>query len=437
MMPAHVSTDWSYGFDPPSVSSQPYWFQVRAYDAAGKMSNTITGGFTLQLDAQDPVLVVDVPTNGAVVEASSLVFEGSATDDVGVTRVALAVYDRDLSQYWDGSGWQSGYRTVDAVLDAAGAVSTDWSYGFVPPSVSSQPYWFQVRAYDAAGKMSNTITGGFTLVAAAPLTAVVPGVAVEAPDEWVAYNDMNTLAGDENPANVTLIEYGTTGALIDYASGIELPVTVSATTTTPGGADQYADGGPTDSGTEAHALFDGIVDLTGSDRLASGESSTLTFAGLDPEKTYAVTLSANRDDPASAENQYARVAIAGAEAAVGASSDNVISNPDGSVSFSVGDNSANGTIVRWIAIDPGADGVFTVTSSWDETQGSIAAGTAPNTHGYAMTAFKLETFVDVSAPVGINRDTAGGRGRPLPSRNRGHVIGQCGCASRLRSRFWT
>ena len=210
---------------------------------------------------------------------------------------------------------------------------------------------------------------------------------------------MNTLAGDENPANVTLIEYGTTGALIDYASGIELPVTVSATTTTPGGADQYADGGPTDSGTEAHALFDGIVDLTGSDQLASGESSTLTFTGLDPEKTYAVTLSANRDDPASAENQYSRVSIAGAEAAVAASSDNVISNTDGSVSFSVGDNSANGTIVRWIAIDPGADGEFTVTSSWDETQGSVAAGTAPNTHGYAMAAFKLETFVDVTAPA--------------------------------------
>ena len=155
-----LSTDWSYGFIPPSVSSQPYWFQVRAYDAAGKMSNTVTGGFTLQLDTQDPVLVVDVPANGAVLYASSLVFDGSATDDVGVTRVALAVYDRDLDQYWNGSGWQSGYRTVDAVLNDAGALSTDWSYGFVPPSVSSQPYWFQVRAYDAAGKMSNTITGG-------------------------------------------------------------------------------------------------------------------------------------------------------------------------------------------------------------------------------------------------------------------------------------
>ena len=65
--------------------------------------------------------MVDVPANGAVVVASSLVFDGSATDDVGVTRVALAVYDRDLYQYWDGSGWQSGYRTVDAVLDDAGA----------------------------------------------------------------------------------------------------------------------------------------------------------------------------------------------------------------------------------------------------------------------------------------------------------------------------
>ena len=71
---------------------------------------------------EDPVLVVDVPANGEVVAASSLVFDGSASDDVGVTRVALAVYDRELSQYWDGAGWLSGYRTVDAVLDDAGAL---------------------------------------------------------------------------------------------------------------------------------------------------------------------------------------------------------------------------------------------------------------------------------------------------------------------------
>ena len=158
-----VSTDWSYPFNPAAVSSQPYWFQVRAYDAAGNMSNTVEGNFTLGADVEDPVVVVDVPTNGEMVAESSLVFDGSASDDVGVTRVALAVYDRELSQYWDGAGWLSGYRTVDAVLDAAGAVSTDWSYPFNPAAVSSQPYWFQVRAYDAAGKTSNTIERNFTL----------------------------------------------------------------------------------------------------------------------------------------------------------------------------------------------------------------------------------------------------------------------------------
>ena len=158
-----VSTDWSYLFNPAAVSSQPYWFQVRGYDAAGKTSNTVEGNFTLGADVEDPVVVVDVPANGEVFAASSLVFDGSASDDVGVTRVALAVYDRELSQYWDGAGWLSGYRTVDAVLDAAGALSTDWSYPFNPAAVSSQPYWFQVRGYDAAGKTSNTVEGNFTL----------------------------------------------------------------------------------------------------------------------------------------------------------------------------------------------------------------------------------------------------------------------------------
>ena len=245
-----------------------------------------------------------------------------------------------------------------------------------------------------SGDISHVSAGATTVNVAVSGTVTTP----PEPTEWVAYNDMNTLAGDPNPANVTSYAYDIAGSLKDYATGAVLPVTVTGSTSTPGGPAQVADGGPADTGTDAFAAFDGIVDLAGSDQLASGESSTLTFAGLDPNKTYAVTLSANQDDLTNADNRFAQVTIAGVDVAVAASSPGLITNSDGSVSFSVGDNGENGYVARWIAIDPGADGTFTVTSVWDESQGTVAAGTAPNTNGYAMAAFKLETFADDSSP---------------------------------------
>ena len=78
---------------------------------------------------------------------------------------------------------------------------------------------------------------------------------------------------------------------------------------------------------------------------------------------------------------------------VNASSSGVLVNSAASVSFSVGDNSA-GLVAKWIDIDPGDDGSFTVTSVWDSGLGS---GT-DNDKGYSMSAFKLETQADDTVP---------------------------------------
>ena len=218
------------------------------------------------------------------------------------------------------------------------------------------------------------------------------------------------MGGEANPENVTEYEYDEAGPLTDFATGIILPATVTASTTTPNGPDQYDDGGPVDIGTDASAAFDGIVDLTGGDQLDAGEESTLTFSGLDPAVEYAVTLSANRDNPDYAENRWARVAIDGVEAAISASSAGVHENPDDSVSFSIGDNSANGYVARWVGINPGADGEFTITTAWDQLLGTVPAGTSPNTKSYAMSAFRLETYsgIDTTDPVVIVTNPADG-----------------------------
>jgi len=113
-------------------------------------------------DTTAPVVVVDVPVKGSVL-SSPVTLLGSATDDVGVVRVRLLLRDRDTLMWWDGSGWSSSFAWVDAVLGSPGGLSTGWSFVFDPPSLSSQPYWFEAKAYDVAGNTGRS-SAGFTLV---------------------------------------------------------------------------------------------------------------------------------------------------------------------------------------------------------------------------------------------------------------------------------
>ena len=114
-------------------------------------------------DAVPPTVGVSAPTNWSMVSAVVLV-EGSATDDVGVSSVVLEIFDRDTGDWWNGSVWQEGRTSVLATLDAAGALSTGWSYPFDPPVVASQPYWVTVRSFDAAGNASPYVYVNFGVV---------------------------------------------------------------------------------------------------------------------------------------------------------------------------------------------------------------------------------------------------------------------------------
>ena len=273
-------------------------------------------------------------------------------------------------------------------------------------SVASTPVFVRMNAAS-----EGTPSGDITHVSAGATTVnvAVSGSVVAIPDEWVAYNDMNTLGGAANPTNVTDFEYSESGSLVDYGSGVVLPVTVIGSTSDT--LLRYPDGGPvTNAASDAYAAFDGIADLTGTDQLQTGQSATLTFTGLDPSETYAVTLSANRDNPLYDGNRYAQVTIDGVDASAPASSSGVVVNSDTSVSFSIGDNSTNGYVARWVNINPGADGEFTITSVWDESQGVDSAGTGTNTRGYAMAAFRLETYsaVDTTDPVVVLTTPADG-----------------------------
>ena len=78
-------------------------------------------------------------------------FSGTATDDLAVTNVRVAIRDVADQQWWNGTAWQATPVQFEATLTAPGTTSTAWSYAWTPPAAGT--YAVQVTAVDAAGKV--------------------------------------------------------------------------------------------------------------------------------------------------------------------------------------------------------------------------------------------------------------------------------------------
>jgi hypothetical protein len=142
-----------------SLVDGSYAVQVKAEDAAGKVDPTPPWvPFTVASsvsDVTDPDGFVDVPAAGVVLSGPGVVLSGSASDDVGVTDVRVAVRDA-ASKLWlqsDGVTFGSAYALLPSSLDAVGGVLTGWSLAV---SLVDGSYAVQVKAEDAAGNVDPT-----------------------------------------------------------------------------------------------------------------------------------------------------------------------------------------------------------------------------------------------------------------------------------------
>ena len=382
-----------YSADETTPGSVDGW--VVRFDAIDPGSD---GAFTLTMSYDGGLGAI----NGKYSNAIMLAEEGASGAPPATPSLSVDVVDEtSLDVSWGAVANAESYE-LNLIGGSSNPVyaGTGTSYPATGLTTGTE-YCYEVRA-------TNSIDGD-----SAWSTPPTCGTPVELP-EWVAYNDMNTVLGGPNPANVTSYTYATSGALVDFGSGVVLPVTVTGSYVPAvlpelgTGYDPHGNGGPASSGTDADAAFGGIVDLTGTDELDYATwANTVTFDGLDPSKTYAITLSANRDNYPG--ERFAKVTIDGFDAATYASSPGAVKNSDTSVSFSVGDNTANGYVAKWIEIDPGSDGSFSVTSQWDDSLGSQAPSPGDNIKGYSMSAFKLEADAPdpdaVPPTVGVSAPT--------------------------------
>jgi outer membrane protein assembly factor BamB len=78
---------------------------------------------------------------------------GAATDDEGVTKVLLAVRDRNTGRWWDPAtgSWGTTFSQFAAALGSPGAASTSWS-ATVPVPAAGGLYELQAEAVDGDGQ---------------------------------------------------------------------------------------------------------------------------------------------------------------------------------------------------------------------------------------------------------------------------------------------
>ncbi len=218
-----------------------------------------------------------------------------------------------------------------------------------------------------------------------------------AEENWTAYNDCIRYPGDtiaENTTDWTIYEGFTThstGKLRNFETGDEASMpTVAFTMNMSAPVALHTDYGDTPvPGTEAHEIFDGKVDFSGTIIQHHGSSPywwvEITFTGLDPDGIYTFAGSAVRVSP-SDDDRITLVTISDADSYVN-NSGHPAGNEDwvgtDTTKFLAVGNAERGIVVRWDEISPGPDGDFTIRAEADKSLGSHGRRAYP-LHGFML-----------------------------------------------------
>jgi PKD repeat protein len=152
--------NWTYT-TPFNLKPGSYSFSVRGTDDVGLTTSTVNQG-RLTINAQ---VLGDAPPNGLlnvtgaqIAQVLHLDLAGTATDDLGVASVGVALQETDSGRYVQANGTlAAGFATLDAVLATPNGVNTTWT---LPVDLPSQgTYAVTAYAVDTAGQLDTSTTG--------------------------------------------------------------------------------------------------------------------------------------------------------------------------------------------------------------------------------------------------------------------------------------
>lgn len=93
---------------------------------------------SLKTPARKPNIGYRVPSSNGQQFSSGVQLTGLVDDPFAVGAVRLAIQDQATRKYWNGSGWVTGFRQVQAALDDPEGTVSHWQYRF-EPSVENIP----------------------------------------------------------------------------------------------------------------------------------------------------------------------------------------------------------------------------------------------------------------------------------------------------------
>lgn len=218
--------------------------------------------------------------------------------------------------------------------------------------------------------------------------------------EWVAYNDCVDTDPGSTPPNATSFGLGRSytgdgesGNLIDFATGADTGVSVEFTENFSAGntINWATDAAEFPQGSDAEALFGGILDLAGnmSYNDAPGWSLDLRFSNLEPSRSYTFAATIHRNGGGDYQNRISNWTLVGATGSTYASSAAAHKVSELSVEIPTGNNTG-GLVARWTDIVPAPDGTFTIRTTHGVGE---ANGGLPNPdpyRGYSGGLFLLE-----------------------------------------------
>ncbi|MBN1674577.1 MAG: lamin tail domain-containing protein [Kiritimatiellae bacterium] len=317
----------------------PFYYRARAYNAAGTSPySNIAGATTPAVTVRFSVSA----SNGS---------EGASPATLAVLLSGASIYEVRVDYAATGGTATAG--GVDYTL-SPGTLTFS-------PGQTSRSFSLTVTQDEEAESPDETVVLSLSNPANAQLGSPATHTYTIRDDDvlFTAYNDLAWFAGQLN-TRITTYTRGQGGALVDYASGSALPVTV---TVSDGGAGPWDFQGEPATAGDAYALFNGIVDCHGLLSYAP-TNLVLSLHGLDPGRRYEFVLFGNRAEPAYTD-RFTRTTIGGA-----ASFQNLSPGAAPGDSQSVictGSNPA-GAVARFAAIDPGADGTVSFTVSDNDSK---------------------------------------------------------------------
>ncbi len=140
------NSNWQYDFTP-SLPDGRYVVSSRAIDSAGMTQSQMTI-YRLTVDNVMPSISFGSFTETAIT--------GTATDNLGVNRVELAIRNADSpTRFWNGSSFQSQYIRTTVPVNSDGT----WSYS-ITPALPAGSYYIGGFAFDHGGNVKTNTTYG-------------------------------------------------------------------------------------------------------------------------------------------------------------------------------------------------------------------------------------------------------------------------------------